>query len=313
MSLSPKNVTLAVAENATGLSQVFTLTEGNGTVDDSTVVEITVSHKDLQSIKALPPLGQEIKNTFISIAELSVKDMAGNRVNAVPISDGLQVRNHTSDLIPPTLRRYAFDLNTGQLHLTFSEEMILQTFVPNRFTLQSASSSGTTFSITSGNYSLINGTIVILQLFENDLNEIKKLTDLATKRTNTHLVMEKDAMRDLADNEVSPILSSRAARPRVYTPDTTRPYLLSFDLNLNSKLVTMRFSEAMNATSLSPQYISFQNRESSPSQDYTLTGGASNSSDGLVLQFTLTFLDKNELKKRIELATGKRQHVFEND
>ncbi|XP_062518522.1 uncharacterized protein LOC134193700 [Corticium candelabrum] len=302
-SLSPTELTLMIAANSTSLREVYTLTGGNVSTENSTVVELVALDDDRQGIKTLPPLGQTVANSFLSITSDAMRDMAGNAVTRLSRSFGQQVKYHTADLTPPVLNFFDLDMDSGELFLTFSEDVILQTFISTRLTLQSLNSSGTTFKFTGGEYKLSSPSVVVLTLLARDLNEIKRLSDLAISKETTYLYMQKDTIRDLANNEVSPINTSDAQWVKTYTPDTTRTTLLTFDIDMNSKVITLEFDETVNATSFQPQFLTIQNHRTQPTEFYTLTGGSTNSSDGTVIRFTVTFQDKNEIKARAETAT----------
>jgi hypothetical protein len=281
-----------------GTAPRFNLTEGNVSSEDSTIITITVSSDDLESIRLLPMLGYSVDTTFVAISEGSFVDMAG--LQAVPRV--LQASQNAADLVPPFLSRFSFDLNSGTLTLTFSENVTFSTLVISRVTLlgDNMMSAAENFTLglntTARDVDAPNGAEIELTLSPEELDDLKRLTMLATSPITTFVSLEANVVNDIAGNDAVPELEQMVAD---YIADTTRPQLMSFNLNFFTRELTLFFSETVNASSVDPVGIAFTNNDNTV---YRLTDGTVLSDDGPEITFLLTVTDKNNIKALPDLA-----------
>merc|ERR1712098_676749 len=91
---------------------------------------------------------------------------------------------------------------------------------------------------------------VLVALSVEDMNALKQTRGLATSANDTFLVMTEAAIRDTNNNTVQAIVDGQALPVTRYTRDSTPPRLLEFDLDMNTGLLTLSFSEIMNIDSL---------------------------------------------------------------
>ena len=302
MSVNVTGIGFLVTANSTNVTY---LTGGTLSRLDSTHITINITEVDKYRLQALPPLAQGVNNSYLRIEPFAVNDMNNNSVVRVPARN---VLSHTADITPPELSSFSVDMDAGLLTLTFTEALRNMTFYETRITLQSDQiSNSTTESITLGNstYSTVAANILQVSLTLNDSNQIKKLTSLAINAGSTFVNLLTDVVRDLANNEANPI-SSNNALPllrAVYTPDETHPRIESWDLNMNTRLLTIRLDETVNTTSLDTSGLTLQNSMSDAQQSHTLTGGFTTSPDGTTVVITVSIDDKNSIKELAHLAT----------
>ena len=193
------------------------------------------------------------------------------------------------------------------------------------------------FELTGGELvSFPNSTQLTFQLTQNDLNNIKREPCLATADDSTHLSFEGDAILDMNGNGIDPVSRNDSIMVTSFTPDTTSPRLVGFDLNLTSEVLTLHFDETVNATSFDPTQITFlsqnimlvministesNNTEFDNTTDtnltsidtleyltyevnYTLSGGMLLIGDDPTLFLQLSEEDLNIIKSLTELAT----------
>ena len=81
-----------------------------------------------------------------------------------------------------------------------------------------------------------------------------------------------------------------------YVPDTTRPSLLNWDLNMNTGVLTMVFDDVMDASTLMSQFISLQSNDSSANSSYTLTSSTGSSLDGFTQVINISSVDLDAIK-----------------
>ena len=146
----------------------------------------------------------------------------------------------------------------------------------SQFTLRSSQD-----PITSEFYSLTNtaatlsftGTVIVLQLSVNDQNLIKARRNLATSNDTTFLEASTGGVRDMNTNELTPIPASRADPVLSYTPDTNRPSLMSFNLNVNTQSITLSFNETIDSQSVDLNLITLQQDRLGVMETLNLTNG----------------------------------------
>ena len=293
----------AVADVSNSMT-AYNLTGGNVSSTDSTEITITVTSSDLEAIRRLQPLGFTIRSSFLAFTNQALVDMAD--LNVVPISTParMAVRNN-ADLVPPTLDRFTFDLNTGTIILTFSENVTLFSLIIPRITLQNDDMLPFE-SLTLGENTTaiqLSGSEIELSLTLEQQNEIKQLTDLGTDTFATFISLEPNVVNDIAGNDALPVLNESALMVTEYIGDITRPTLNAFDLNLKTRELTLYFSETVNATSVNPFGILLVNAVNGDTR-YRLSGGQVNSTDGPVIILILSITDKNGIKAAEGLATS---------
>lgn len=84
-----------------------------------------------------------------------------------------------------------------------------------------------------------------------------------------------DTIHDLAlvANSLAAITSANAIQVSVYRGDTSSPSLVSFDLDLNSHILSLSWNEPVLPASFQPDKISITNNTLSADLAYSLTGG----------------------------------------
>ena len=288
---------------------------------NSPILIVHFSHFDLNTIKALTELATGDEDTFLSLTGTAVQDMVRNYVVPINASQPLIVTNYTADTTRPQLRGFSFDLDAGNLTLTFTETVNVTSLDVTQLTFINMVCNGTNYTLrslppypnTSDSFSADWPTIVI-QIGHEDLDAIKNLRALASGRRNTLLYLTNATIWDNADNPVVPLSSCEAPRARGFTHDTTQPRLVSFDLDLDDGRLILTFSETVKIVdTLNVAVITLQSMEqalASILSEYTLTRSepfesSSMDDDNRVVPIMLGFRDLNAIKYRHELATNR--------
>ena len=68
----------------------------------------------------------------------------------------------------------------------------------------------------------------MVDIDDADLNEIKRLRDLATSNATTFISLTKETIEDMNGNEIVSISKTNAEQVQLYVPDSIVPKLLSF-------------------------------------------------------------------------------------
>lgn len=289
----------------------YTLVDSTSSNLNSDVIEVSLSSNDLNALKAIVDLATSPSDTYIIATAYTVQDMSNNPLSGITDDSALQVlpSGYVRDSIDPRLDSFELNLSTEQLILTFTETVQATSLDPTQITLQSRINSaiaGTRIvPLTGGDIqSLENRRIITLQLSEEDANNIKRFTDIATTDFNTFLSLTSNAVRDPSGNRVVPITDSNAVPVTTLTSDGVAPELQSFGLNLDQQLLTLTFDETVDVSTFSITSVILQDRQTRPTQSVTL-GALSTieSPDGTEVVIRLSDDDFNLLTSTFPLAT----------
>jgi hypothetical protein len=214
----------------------------------------------MNAIKALRALAIDRDSTYMALAASTVNDMNGNPVVAVN-TPAQKVRDYGYDITSPVLEEFDLNMTAESISLTFSETISSETVEPKMLMLQgSPSSSG--YLLTGGNVSAADSTIITIQINHRDMNELKRQLAIATAEETTFLTFSDKLLNDTAGNPAAdrggPPASAAALQVDVFTRDSTRPVIEQFSFDMTLGLLTMSFSETMNASSINHSKITFQ-------------------------------------------------------
>ncbi len=272
---------------------------------DGTRLLVELSTSDFNAITATFPLATMDTNTYISLGEGVVRDTAGVASSPIPPGNALLITSHAADLMRPSLSASDFDLNVGVLTLEFSESVNVTSFDPTQITIQSDQSNATYMhTLRGGVVTQRDSTIIDVSLNSNDLNGIKKLTDLASRRSDTYISITSATVADMNRNMVVAVTMSDAMLVRGYSPDETGPLIQGFDLDYNSGVMTLYVDETIDLSSTLIDGITLQSSEDGTRSLHTLTDSTIMTSGyETFIQIQLSSFDLNELK-RLRICTS---------
>ena len=282
------------------------LTGGNASVQDSTVITVYITTENLNVIKELRDLGTSENDTFIAFSSRLIMDMNGNRVESIENDTAEQALRFYEDLTSPQLVSFSIDLTLEELVLTFDETVNASSLVIPEFAIQGDEIRADFRQLSDSTHSLDDSTIVTIFLGLNDLNEIKRLTSVATFVNNTYITATDLAIKDMNGNALTPVSPINALQAFNFTRDVIRPELRSFSLNLSSEILTLSFSETVRAITHDISLYTFLSNSSEVEslQSHALTGGFSQPSDYHILNVELSTADLNNIKRLVYLATS---------
>ena len=316
--LDPQQITLLaepISSSASGSSSgadtmmqdKFTLTGGSTEVNSTEphVVILSLTDADTNAIKFNNMLAISRTTTYTAITELTVPDYSGNQVVAIGEQAPLITSLFLPDITPPLLERVELDMNEGVLTLSFTEVVNIDTLNVSGLTLQSAQGDSPLQQYTpqSGNGSYTTLTNVQVTLSAQDLNAIKKLTSLATNMSNTYVSITPLFISDMVGIPVRAISAPTALQVFSYTRDATPPLLICFSLNLTSEILSLTFSETVDASTVNPTLITLQSDLTSTPTSVTLSGGTVSPDDSTIIDITLSQYDLHRIKWEDNLAT----------
>ena len=292
VSFVPELFTIHATINGPSIN--YTLTGYRDIVSNGFVTTLSLSPDDYDALNTNPGLATSLNDTFITVSQGVFTDVAGNPVEPVT----LQAVDFVADSSPPSLELFEFNLNTGVLTLQFTETIQISSFNAAAITLQSQQSGNPeqNFTLTTGQYASRSSSVVKITLSEEDLDALKALTELATGVFNTYISITSALAADISGLPVIAIAPNSALQAAQFNNDTIRPNIVSFDLDLNTGLVSLEFDEVIDTDTVEPVELSFQSVRSRLMPQLTLTGGMVISDISSTVDFLLTEDDINQLK-----------------
>ena len=272
------------------------------------VVIINLGRLDLNRIKEQTDLGTNENNTYLILDTSSVQDMSANRVIEINIFDPLNVHTFIGDISPPQLEMFDLNMNTGRITLYFSESVNPCTLDSSQFTLQHSEKgipSDYSYSFTGALAEPGFGPNITLELPISDLNEIKRISQLATSLQNTFIKVAEGGIQDMNRNFNQGITGNKALRVSDYVMDTTDPVITNFDLDLSMERLILTFDETINSSSFLESGFTIQSSKSSVEPNFrVLVGGRVLTADDTVVMIQLDASDLNFIKSKPNLATS---------
>ncbi len=273
----------------------------NATADINTQIELRLSESVQDSVK-ISGIGASVSNAYISLSLGAVADALGNPIQP----STLQATDLITDTIPPTLSEFSFDLDSGQMLVSFSEPVLLSSLKLADLVLSMTSHApdGAALSPSTGNASVQGTRQVFIELSNGDLNELKRL-EICIQRSSCYLSFSPNAtLADYANQTVSPFEPLQAAD---HVSDMTPPTVLSVSLDMDHGTLELGFSEPVNTASFSAEMrLRLQDapREEN-STHYILTGGHPSQGNTTLVILSILDRDLNEVKSLEPLCNNR--------
>jgi len=291
-----------VLQNSSNFTQsYFTLETASLSLPNYFSLVVPLTTAELNEIKRINTLATSLEDTWISVTSLGIADTFGNRLVAIPTNNALQATYYIEDVTNPVLVDFDIDLDAGTLMLIFNETVLASSLNVTQITLQNTpfSNSTSVYTLTGGEGSMDDSTVILVSLTFFDLNQIKKIRDLASiapvavleigstsgsgsgsaldplmptpTEGDTFISITADTVEDMNSNPVISVIPSDAKRVRTLTLDTTSPQLVSFDFNLNSEQIILTFTETVDTLTLMPDQFTIVGIPTG--ENYTLIEG----------------------------------------
>ena len=200
----------------------------------------------------------------------------------------------------PILERWVLDLDSGSLLFIFSETINTSSFDPFTVILSNQSMlEFSSFLILTGGFISENSERVSYNLTTSDLNKIKYISNLCVDTNSCYINLSNYTLNDMNFNQLTPT----SLQLYIFIPDTTQPRVISFSLNLNSSILSLSFSETVNASSFIISAIIISDFSGIFHHRLSTSYASGKSSPNQVIQ--LSNYDINSIKENINFATSR--------
>ena len=261
----------------------LTLTTGQGTFTHGSFMQGVITTPDSDNVtfefsmnEFVSPFSEQFTEAYstgsISLTASSglVEDFGG--IPSVAVTTPLIFNGAQADLIRPGLLSFFLDLNSGGLQLTFSE------------TVRALSVAGNTRFQNSGHadqppahvYTLTNngsfsqnvttGQVLTFTIATSDLNSIKLNPYLATAVDNTYLILLETFAEDMVGNR---LMEQNATQASSVVSDTMGPQVVSFNLDLDSNILSLQMNEPVQISTFDVTQISLTNSSNAGESELT--------------------------------------------
>jgi hypothetical protein len=218
---------------------------------------LTLSAYDINRIKGIDVRMQQV---FVISKPDFTFDINGTGSSPVFESNLMPSSRFNSYTTPPVLLNMTLNMADNYLLMVFDEPIRLSAVVLQNFRLQAYQSSfNISYKLTSADMSFSNEVLKV-KLSLADSSEIKLTNILAKSSATSFFSCTFKTILDMADNKMQPIATNNARKFDVYIPDSKRPFLVSFDVNMDAETITFHFSEPVVAVSFDVTKIFTQSK-----------------------------------------------------
>eukprot|EP00729_Bicosta_minor_P014074 gene14073-34823_t len=291
--------------------QLLDSTLNTGSVSTAgNIATINWGPNDLNGIKELIAASSAI----MTVLPDAFFDMGGVGATPVTAADFLTIdaANEVADETSPAVSSYVVDLALNTITFEFTEVVKAVTFTPSAIVLQDAvfrAREGVDKYVTisdSSSASNVDSTTIVVTLSKADRDALKTRKELGTTTGNTYLVITTGLVEDMFANPVTAIEDGSAKAAALVTPDDLEIELDEFDLNMNTGMLTLSFSESPDLANVYPERLVLQSLQTSSATSFPISGYetiALSSTDPSVVNVKLKKVDMDAIKAIATLAT----------
>jgi len=283
--------------------------------DDSHIITVTLDDADLNEIKRLDQTCTvDGGDCFLVSTINAAKDMTDvNQVDTVVLA--VSSSGYAEDTIDPQFLSFDLDMHNGLLTIVFDETVDAAELNVDAIELHTDKTQPNVQSVTLTKLSALapggsasssaDSTTIIITLGDDDLDELKKDTSLAVATASSvFLTATDETIKDMNGQSLVGVANT-PCRTGGFTPDLVRPTLEGFEMDMNSRTITLTFSETMKATDLVATEFVLQNAAQSSGDNSLrmIASGVKSQTDGPVLSFVFSEVDADFLKIKTGLCT----------
>jgi len=320
-----KTVTLQGKKDISNDNKPSKLLITRGTVVETATASMTVTvslhAEDVVAIKSDTGMYSKLSDTYLSLEEGAVVDMAGLKVKPVLLSAALQASVHGEDKSRGSLQKYELDWAKRQLTLYFNEVVDVNTYQPGEMTIMSGKTKATSESYRLVGNSSVVGTAdtatVVLQLSRADHVKLGEKAKLATSTKDTYIMMTAGTGDDVLQRDLLAITDGSGVQVSKVVPDVTPPKITQAVVDLDNEKITITFSEPIKKDSFKYREITLQSDAKSVATTTTRplneTKGVAFNGARDVVTITLSTNDLNAIKLDDKLAVNGKVYIRHSD
>ena len=302
-SFDPTGITFSTILYDMAANNSYTLTDGQlQNLMDDIVLTLMITERDQNELKAIM-VGVTNITSWLAMENTTVTDQSDEPVMS---ETAFEVEISNFDTISPTLVSFVLNYTDETLTLTFSETVNgMAMNVTDISILSAQDSTSTNYSLSSrSSPAMVFDPVIVIQLSQFDVNELKRRLDLATNTSNTFISFSENLVSDVSGNPVVARPPSVALNATDVVEDKARPYLTEFEFDLDSGVLTLYMSETVLSSTVNATQFTLQSSSilTNDTETYTLTGGDILTPDGPLLQILLTPDDLDRIKLIPSLA-----------
>jgi hypothetical protein len=259
----------------------YSLTNGRVVQPHATALTLFLSVEDSNTLKRNENLVNARADTWMTFPKTLVADMAlvPNKVVEIAdnaaIFDAMAATRFEYDKTAPELAYFILDMSNRTLLLGFTEPVRDLSARPRHVLLTGVSDGSEAHPIrlsTSIVLETENLPEIMFSLSEADFNAIAIRDDVGIQVNNTYVSIEPGLVLDMSRNLVKGLALEEAVMAASVVLDSHPPTLRSFEINMDSQLLVLTFSEVVRKNTL--QIGEFTLMGASGVASYTLTSSS---------------------------------------
>ena len=153
-----------------------------------------------------------------------------------------------------------------------------------------------------------NSHVIEVSISAADFASIKALDGLATSGNSTYMTIDSGMIADMAGNDIEVVSPSNALRADHFDADLVPPVVTSFDLDMDSGVVVVYFSETVNTTTTNANALVLQSHRygDGDTESFRLraSAAAAQPAQSMATRVLLSEEDMNEIKLNPHLAAA---------
>jgi len=238
--------------------------------DASDVMIFELNDANANAIKADTALATDLNggttgDTFLLYTSETAKDMKDNTLVALtPTGTGHAAASVVADSTPPLLSSGALNMNTGKLTIVFNEAIDINTMQQNSISFQGVANNPGINKVplaATTDWTATDLVTVVITLHVDDLNALKKHESIATQAdgSDTYISIAAATIKDMNQLPINAVDDSAAFDVTGFTADATKPTLESYEIDLSTGTIKLKFSETVDVDTLKPNQFTVQN------------------------------------------------------
>ena len=251
-----------------------------------------LSYDDINSLKMVSTGYISADTTYLGTTSVVVNDMAGPPGNALrPDPAFTKAYIHTPDTTQPKLLSFDFDPVKRNFTFHFDEPVLASTFDPTALTIQDLSFASLEMTLVDAATVSSNGITIQVGFGATDKTNFASAGTFFNAASNTFIRYTNGLIKDTAATPNTIVSLSDGSALQI------GPTFFMFEVNLDTGLLQMRFSEPVQEWTLDPTKIILQDAAKA-SVSYTLTGMTSTSMfhNNYTVKAYMTEADMNAIK-----------------